>query len=272
MSEEIEVGQDQEVEGVVQEAPQTSPHDAEARLMGWVPKEEFRGPEDHWIDSETFINRGRQILPIVKKNNEELTKKLLALEAKERERDATVAEWKEFMQEAQKREREQFNQQIAALRAQKKQAISDGDGEAVVEIDDAIDAIKDKQKESKEPVHVPTVQAPDPAFVAFTVENPWYGVDEDKTAYANGIGPAVRAAHPHLVGKDFLDMVAARVASKFPSKEVRASSVESAGTPTAKKTKYSYNSLPEEAKKAHDKFVKQKLMTSEEYLASYFEG
>jgi len=47
MSEEIEVVEDQEV---VQEAPQTSASDEEARLMGWVPKEEFRGPEDHWID------------------------------------------------------------------------------------------------------------------------------------------------------------------------------------------------------------------------------
>ena len=75
------------------------------------------------MTSDTFIERGRQILPIVKKNNQELTKKLLALEAKDRERDSTVAEWKEFMQETQKREREQFNQQMVALRAQKKQAI-----------------------------------------------------------------------------------------------------------------------------------------------------
>lgn len=269
MNEDIEVVE--VVEGS-QEAPQTSASDEEARLMGWVPKEEFRGPEDHWIDSESFLDRGRQILPIVKKNNQELTKKLLALEAKDRERDTTVAEWKEFMQEAQKREREQFNHQIAVLRDQKKQAISDGDGEAVVEIDDAIDAIKDKQREVKAPIQVPTVQAPDPAFVAFTAENPWYGIDEDKTAYANGIGPAVRAAHPHLVGKDFLDMVAARVATKFPTATSRASSVESSGTPTAKRGKHSYTSLPEEAKKAHDKFVKQNLMTSDEYLTAFYEG
>jgi len=270
MSEETIVIEDQEDS---QKAPQTSASDEEARLMGWVPKEEFRGPEDHWIDSESFLDRGRQILPIVKKNNQELTKKLLALEAKDRERDATVTEWKEFMKESQAREREQFNAQIAALRAQKKQAISDGDGEAVVDIDDAIDAIKEKQREGKEVPQVTQANSPDPAFVAFTAENPWYGIDEDKTAYANGIGPAVRAAHPHLVGKDFLDMVAARVDAKFPTKQTRVSSVEGGGSPTPKKGKHTYNSLPEEAKKAHDKFVtKQKLMTSEEYLASYFEG
>lgn len=273
MSDNQEFENVEEVVEVPQEASQTSAYEAEARLMGWVPKEEFRGPEEHWIDSEAFVNRGKQILPIVKKNNEELTRKLLALEAKDRERDLTVAEWKEFMQEAQKREREQFKQQIETLKAQKKQAINEGDGELVVELDDAIDAIREQQKEAKvAPVQASTYQEPDPAFVAFTSENPWYGIDEDKTAYANGIGPAIRAAHPHLVGKDFLDMVAARVASKFPSKEVRVSSVEGSGAPSQKRTKHAYNSLPEEAKKAHDKFVKQKLMTSEEYIASYFEG
>ena len=270
MSEDLnEQVEDLEVD---QEAPQTPSSDEEARLMGWVPKEEFRGPEDHWIDSDTFIERGRQILPIVKKNNAELTKKLLALEAKERERDSAISEWKAFMKESQEKERAQLTEQIRILRDQKKQAISDGDGDTVVEIDDAIDTLREKQREVKEaPVQAP--QGVDPAFVAFTAENPWYGLDEDKTAYANGIGPAVRAAHPHLVGKDFLDMVAARVDAKFPTKQTRVSSVEGGGSPTPKKGKHSYNSLPEEAKKAHDKFVtKQKLMTSDEYLTAFYEG
>src|SRR5512139_1017613 len=200
---------------VEQESPQTasesSQSDAEARLMGWVPEEDFRGPREHWVDSETFLERGRTILPIVKKNNAELTKKLLALEAKDREREATVAEWKTFMKESQERERAEFTRQMAELRAQKKQAISDGDGDAVLAIDDAIDEIKEKQqKQKEEPVQQPTA-GNDPAFTAWTAENEWYGVDEDKTAYANGIGPAVKQAHPHLTGKAFLDMVAARV-------------------------------------------------------------
>ncbi|MCI4436271.1 MAG: hypothetical protein JHC33_05600 [Ignisphaera sp.] len=259
-------------EEVLQTAPEPSPVDSEARLMGWVPKEEFRGPEEHWIDSETFVERGRSVLPIVKKNNQELTKKLLALEAKDREREVTIAEWKSFMKETQQRERATLEQEITALKAQKRQAISDGDGDAVVDIDEAIDAIKDKQREVKVEVPQPTNQ-PDPAFIEWVGDNSWYGTDEDKTAYANGIGPAVQSAHPHLRGKAFLDMVAARVAEKFPAQVTRrASPVESATTKPSPKGKQNYNSLPEEAKKAHDKFVKSKLMTSEEYLSSYFEG
>lgn len=266
MSEEIVVEEGH------QDAPESSQSDAEARLMGWVPEEDFRGPKEHWVDAETFLERGRTILPIVKKNNAELTKKLLALEAKDREREAAIAEWKSFMKESQERERAEFTRQMAELRAQKKQAISDGDGDAVLAIDDAIDAIKEKQKEPKKEEPTPT-NVPDPAFVAWAEENSWYGVDEDKTAYANGIGPSVKQAHPHLTGKAFLDMVAARVEAKFPSKAVRPPAVEGSGAPAApRKGKYSYKDLPDNAKKAHDKFVAQKLMTSEEYLANYFEG
>jgi len=261
---------------VEQEAPQTAPEssqaDAEARLMGWVPEEDFRGPKEHWVDAETFLERGRTILPIVKKNNAELTKKLLALEAKDREREAAISEWKSFMKESQERERAEFTRQMAELRAQKKQAISDGDGDAVLAIDDAIDEIKEKQQKQKEepPKAPPGV---DPSFSEWVAENDWYGVDEDKTAYANGIGPSIKQAHPHLTGKAFLDMVAARVEAKFPARAVRQPAVEAPGAPApARKGKYSYKDLPDEAKKAHDKFVKQKLMTSEEYLASYFEG
>ena len=264
MSENVELNEVQE---------EVSNADAEARLMGWVPKEEFRGPEEHWVDADTFVERGRQILPIVKKNNKELTQKLLALEAKDRERDAAISEWKTFMKETQERERAVFTRQIAELREQKKQAISDGDGEAVLAIDDQIDAIREKQKEAKEAPVPAAPKGPDPAFKSFMEENPWYGQDEDKTAYAEGIGAIVKRDHPHLTGKDFLDMVAARVESKFPSRAKPAASVEGGGSPApSRKGKHSYNDLPDVAKKAHDKFVKQKLMTSEEYLANYFEG
>ena len=56
---------------------ETSPevrHEAESQ--GWVPKERFRGNENDWVDAETFVKRGREILPILRKNNENLIKDL----------------------------------------------------------------------------------------------------------------------------------------------------------------------------------------------------
>ena len=48
----------------------------EARLQGWVPKDEFRGKETDWIDADIFVQRGREINPILRKNNERITKEL----------------------------------------------------------------------------------------------------------------------------------------------------------------------------------------------------
>lgn len=48
----------------------------EARVFGWVPKEDFRGSEDDWVDADTFVKRGKEINPILRKNNELLMKRL----------------------------------------------------------------------------------------------------------------------------------------------------------------------------------------------------
>ncbi|CAB4183418.1 hypothetical protein UFOVP1078_64, partial [uncultured Caudovirales phage] len=48
----------------------------EAVSQGWVSKDKYRGDEKDWVDAETFVKRGREILPILRKNNENLLKEL----------------------------------------------------------------------------------------------------------------------------------------------------------------------------------------------------
>ena len=41
-----------------QESAQLDPQvEKEARLFGWVPKEEFRGSESDWVDAEVFVKQ-----------------------------------------------------------------------------------------------------------------------------------------------------------------------------------------------------------------------
>jgi hypothetical protein len=58
---------------------------------------------------------------------------------------------------------------------------------------------------------------------------------------------------------------------KFTNPARKSASVSSSsdGRSPSTKTKKSYNDLPSEAKQACDKFVKQKLMTQEQYVAEY---
>ena len=68
--------QEQVATEVVQEAPEVNPVEEEARAQGWVGKDEFRGSDDDWVDADTFVKRGKEIMPILRKNNEKLLKEL----------------------------------------------------------------------------------------------------------------------------------------------------------------------------------------------------
>src|SRR3990167_11082395 len=79
---------DEEVEEE-NEPEQSEPNavETEARSMGWVPKEEFRGPESQWRDAEEFVERGHNVLPIVNsllKKEREKTSKLETAREKDR--------------------------------------------------------------------------------------------------------------------------------------------------------------------------------------------
>ena len=117
----------------------------EARLFGWVPKEEFRGSETDWVDADTFVKRGKEINPILRKNNELLMKKL---DEKAKEIDdikASVEEFKKFQKEAYERKQAELQSEIASLKVQKKEAIAEGNGDLVVQLDDRLDELKDAE-------------------------------------------------------------------------------------------------------------------------------
>jgi len=71
--------EDKEISQDVQEVDNQTGNEnleREARVFGWVPKEEFRGSDTDWVDAEVFVKRGKEINPILRKNNELLLKKL----------------------------------------------------------------------------------------------------------------------------------------------------------------------------------------------------
>ena len=44
----------------------------EAREMGWADKDKWRGKEEDWVDAKTFLEKGKQVLPIVAAHNKRL--------------------------------------------------------------------------------------------------------------------------------------------------------------------------------------------------------
>jgi hypothetical protein len=254
----------------------------EAESQGWVPKEKFKGNESDWVDADTFVKRGREIMPILRKNNENLLKELNHNKEQLKQFKQTAEEFKKFQQQAHERKVNELTAQLDQLKTVRAQAIADGDGAKVNAIDDAIDDVKEQTKEAKQQVKDaaarPAVQEPqilDPSLQNWMSENDWFGKDKKLTEWTTAAGEELRASNPNLVGKEFLDKLDEVLAEEFPNKFKKnkpASSVESGSNRPRANTsnKRTYDNLPPDAKAACDRFIKQGIMkTREEYCSLY---
>ena len=252
---------------------------AEAKSQGWVEREHYKGRESDWVDAEVFVKRGREILPILKKNNDNLTKDLTATREQLKEFREAAEEFKRFQKESYERKAQDYERRILEIRENRAQAISDGDGQKVNALDDALDEAKDSLKEAqravKESVKTPEPATIDPGLQSWLDRNEWFGKDKRMTGMANGIGESIRLDFPNLKGQDFIDKLDEILEEEFPSKFGKAqknrSPVESGSGRQSRSSGNGriYENLPSDAKAACDRFVKQKLMTRDQYIAEY---
>lgn len=281
MSEEQQVAQE-----AAPAEPQSPDFESEAKAQGWVPKEEFRGSDTDWVDAETFVRRGKEIMPILRKNNEKLLKELSEAKKAAEEARSVAKEFREFQKQQFEKKTKELEVQLEQLKQAKRDAISTGDGDRVLAIDDAIDEIKEQRIEAKQELkqaeeQVKKVEQPaitaDPILNDWLGRNEWFGQDVRLTGIANGLGEALRKENPSLQGKAFLDKLDEELEAIMPDKlgkkkqtfnPMEGSPTTNRPAPTSSKKK-SYDNLPEEAKKACDRFVSQKLMTREQYVSEY---
>ena len=256
----------------------------EAESQGWVPKERYRGNEADWVDAETFVKRGREILPILRKNNENLVKDLNATKEQLKDFREAAEEFKKFQRESYERKANEYERRIQEIKESRAQAISDGDGQKVSALDDALDEAKEDLKEAKQAVkdvisvpEEPTTVAVDPNLQSWLNKNSWFGEDRRMTSIANGLGEGLRLEFPGLKGQAFLEKLDEALAEEFPnrfggkSKSPSINRVESGSGRQSRSSSnaQSYENLPPEAKAACDRFVKQKLMTREQYVEDF---
>jgi len=267
MSEEQVVGTQTEVvtgEGteLVQEtntAPQ-EPSAVEKRAleMGWRPKEEFDGEEEDFIDATEFVRR-KPLFEKIDSVGKELRETRKALKALQ-EHHAKVKE-------------AEFKHALEQLRNEKKQALEEGDADKLIDIDERIADAKVRQVQ-EERQQVQAAQAPHPNFVQWVQKNTWYKEDAELRAISDQIGAAYAVANPDVEPDQVLKYVEGRVKKLYPDKfrnpnKDRPSAVEGRTTSTASKSKgdsISDYPLTDEERKVMMSFVRQGVMTKEEYI------
>lgn len=248
--------------------------ETEAKTFGWVPKEEFKGEEAEWRDADTFLRRGKEINGFLRKDLEKIQRTLQSKDAEIAEIRSTMEDFRKYHNETEQRA---YKRAIEDLKQEKSAAIAQGDGDKVVLLDEQLDTLKEAQRTPTAPAAQPV---PDPKFAGeFQTwqeeNNSWWMKDMELTELAVDFGEILKKKNPNMLGKVFLDEVLKKVKSvhpdKFenPNRQNSAVGSSSQGGGSLGKKKKSYDNLPPEAKKACDKFTKQKLMTQEQYIADY---
>ena len=151
----------------------------------------------------------------------------------------------------------------------RKEAVEDGDSEAVSAIDTQIKEINDIPEE----LPVEQITSTPAEFEEWVEENEWYKTDNEMRGYADEIGKEY--ADKKLPLKKVYEMVTKKVKEVFPEnfeqkkKTPPAASVEGAsqaGRKSTVKSKYTYNDLSRGQRDVCDHLVKMGLKTEQEYI------
>lgn len=250
-----------------QDVDQSTPEQRqEATEIGWVDKDKFRGDPDRWVDAATYLARGRDVLPLLRKNNERLRGELQQTRTKLAELEASVAAGTESVEELKKFHKEVLQTKVKEARAQLlaeiREARDSDDPEALPKAlgelsqFDAEQAVAARAAPARKGNGADTVEGggtrrapvePEPWFKQWLADNSWFGKDRKKTIAANVIAEQLRTdpAYKDLKGPQFMEKLDEELAIEMGEDTGR---VESGGRGPARGNGQSFDDLPKDAK------------------------
>lgn len=192
--------------------------ESEAKEMGWVPQDQFKGDPDKWRPADEFVRRGEDILPIVRKQNEKLHGEVKEL----RETNERMSR---MFEKTLARERTEAKQHIETLRAEYRIAVKAGDDTKADQIETQIETLREEVKEApKAKTYAdfpddfqPVANSPEhnALISAFMAANPWMIDEPDMADYAAKVSELNAAANPGIGFKANMKAVEAKVRNKF---------------------------------------------------------
>jgi hypothetical protein len=238
------------------EPKELSPVELRAQEQGWVPQEQWDGDPDQWRPAKEFLDRG------------ELFKKI-------DDQSRTIKEVRKALADMQKHNAKlaevEYKRAYETLKQQKKDALLEGDAEAVIDIDEKMDLVRDAQKQAAQAVpEIPADAAEQihPVFNAWQEKNSWYNANRAMRAFADRVGAEAAARGASVT--DVLAIVEREVKKEFAEKftnpnRAKAPGVE--GSSTKGGSKKDTFELTADERRVAERFVKQiPGMTMEKYV------
>lgn len=184
----------------------------EARRDGWKPQKDWvaaGNDPDKWKEAQEFVERGEEILPIVKAR---LGKQIESLEQRVESLLQTNQKFSEFSEKAIQRERDEKTRLLGELKVARKKAVSEGDGDKFEQADEQIK----KLEADDDTVIIGDQQALEQSVVKWFQDNEIFNTNRTAQALLDGFSNEVKLANPGLTGPPLLDKIKARVEQEAP--------------------------------------------------------
>lgn len=219
--------------------------EARAREMGWKPLAEYRGPAGRWQPARDFIERGENILPIVRDQNRRMTERIGKLEGEVTGLRATSQEQLQIIKDLRdmgaRANQAGYDRAMAEIKANQRKAVEAGDTTAYDQLVEQAEALASSRpapvttRDPPPPPPPPPAAATPPGLRAPTREfldgNPWFNADKLLSDTMIGFHREVLAEReatdailirdPDL-DRELLEEAKGRVMAKYPERFGRA--------------------------------------------------
>ena len=241
--------------------PKVNAQQERAQNDGWRPEEEWEGDASQWVDYREFNVRGELMGRIQEQSSIINSQKGQIDEVKTALKD--LAAMQDKIADA------QYNKLVKQLRKQKAQAIEEGEGETVIDIDEQLDMLKEQREEvaaqatsvdsdgSNEEESI----ALDPAVQTWIAApaNQWYNTDTRLRNIANAIAAEIASDNPGMPPGEVLRRMDADVRKEMPHKFQGKNTVDGGDANnrgSGSKGKRSFNDLTEDQQGICKRLVK----------------
>lgn len=225
LREDLEVDPPEEEEDEPEPEPvKETAAERKARELGWHPKDEFLGPASKWVDAETFIKRGQDILPVLRDNNKRLLDRsekqgseIADLKKTLTEQTAALKELREMARNANQRG---YDRALTDLKRDQREAVASGDTDRFEKVTEQIEETQKARASVPAAEPAQSTQQPEaPSEVkAFIAANPWFNSDPVLNRAMQNEHVLLRQMDPSQSLEDNLADAKANVMSRFPER------------------------------------------------------
>lgn len=249
---------------------EANPAMEKAAADGWKPEDQYTGEPGTWVDYREFNVRGELMGRIQEQSGIIHNQKQQVEEVK-----AALSDLKAMQDKIAENEYKKIMKQ---LRNAKASAIEDGNGEAVAQIDEEIDTLKESRAEAKAedkpaaPSSNPQAQVtPEVQAWLAAPQNQWYNSNPVMRHTANGLAADIATQHPEYTPMQVLSKMEQAMRKEMPHKFKSGSPVDGGDgniRPNSGSTgKRTIKDLSQEEQDACKRFIKLKVFKDEaEYI------